>query len=171
MPELSCGDPGTGNLIVQGDNLIALKALLPYYAGQVKCIYIDPPYNTGNEKWAYNDNVNSPVIRDWLGKVVGGEGEIVICYEYSDRFLVCSLLAPEEPSAYLADHWSKHEVARPVRALPLVRETKRTMSEEEANVVRLGISLDSSSGWPAYPLQNAPPASWGPLTQKKFPNM
>ncbi len=75
VPELSCGDPGDGNLIVQGDNLVALKALLPYYAGQVKCIYIDPPYNTGNEGWVYNDNVNSPVIREWLGKVVGKEGE------------------------------------------------------------------------------------------------
>jgi len=51
VPELAAGDPGTGNLIVQGDNLVALKALLPYYAGQVKCIYIDPPYNTGNEGW------------------------------------------------------------------------------------------------------------------------
>jgi hypothetical protein len=48
---LSVGDPGTGNLLVQGDNLLALKALLPYYAGQVKCIYIDPPYNIGNEGW------------------------------------------------------------------------------------------------------------------------
>ena len=75
VPELACGDPGNGNLIVQGDNLVALKALLPYYAGQVKCIYIDPPYNTGDESWAYNDNVNSPVIREWLGKTVGKEGE------------------------------------------------------------------------------------------------
>lgn len=58
------------NLIVQGDNLKALKALLPTYAGKVKCIYIDPPYNTGNEDWKYNDNVNSPMIKDWLGKVV-----------------------------------------------------------------------------------------------------
>jgi adenine-specific DNA-methyltransferase len=54
------------NLIVQGDNLIALKALLPTYAGKVDCIYIDPPYNTGNEGWAYNDNVNSPLIKQWL---------------------------------------------------------------------------------------------------------
>ncbi len=75
VPELSCGAPGAGNLIVEGDNLQALKALLPYYAGQVKCIYIDPPYNTGNEGWAYNDNVNSPLIKDWLGKTVGKEGE------------------------------------------------------------------------------------------------
>src|SRR6266852_560217 len=75
VPDLACSEPGDGNLIVQGDNLVALKALLPYYAGQVKCIYIDPPYNTGNEGWVYDDNVNSPIIRGWLEKVVGGEGE------------------------------------------------------------------------------------------------
>ncbi len=75
VAELSVGDPGSGNLIVEGDNLVALKALLPYYAGQVKCIYIDPPYNTGNEGWVYNDNVNSPIIREWLGKTVGKEAE------------------------------------------------------------------------------------------------
>jgi site-specific DNA-methyltransferase (adenine-specific)/adenine-specific DNA-methyltransferase len=74
-PNLSVGDPGSGNLLVQGDNLLALKALLPYYAGQVKCIYIDPPYNTGNENWVYNDAVNSPEIRNWLGDTVGGETE------------------------------------------------------------------------------------------------
>ncbi len=73
--DLSVGDPQAGNLLVQGDNLEALKALLPYYAGQVKCIYIDPPYNTGNEEWVYNDAMNSPEMRDWLGKVVGGESE------------------------------------------------------------------------------------------------
>jgi site-specific DNA-methyltransferase (adenine-specific)/adenine-specific DNA-methyltransferase len=61
--------------LIEGDNLLALKALLPYYAGKVKCIYIDPPYNTGEENWIYNDNVNSPEIRAWLGKVVGGELE------------------------------------------------------------------------------------------------
>lgn len=55
-----------GNLIVQGDNLHALKALLPMYAGKVDCIFIDPPYNTGNEGWCYNDNVNAPMIREWL---------------------------------------------------------------------------------------------------------
>jgi len=71
--ELSAGDPESGNLLIEGDNLEALKALLPYYAGQVKCIYIDPPYNRGQEDWVYNDNVNSPQIRAWLGKVVGRE--------------------------------------------------------------------------------------------------
>ena len=84
VPDLACGEPGEGNLIVQGDNLVALKALLPYYAGQVKCIYIDPPYNTGNENWVYNDNVNSPLMREWLGKVVGKEGETL---DRHDRWL------------------------------------------------------------------------------------
>ena len=62
-------------MIIHGDNLDALKALLPRYEGRVKCIYIDPPYNTGNEGWAYNDNVNDPKIKKWLGEVVGKEGE------------------------------------------------------------------------------------------------
>jgi DNA modification methylase len=93
VPELSClpaGAEGTDtsdgreNIIVQGDNLHALKALLPRYAGQVKCIYIDPPYNTGNEGWVYNDNVNSPEIRRWLGEVVGKEGETL---DRHDRWL------------------------------------------------------------------------------------
>jgi adenine-specific DNA-methyltransferase len=61
------------NLIVHGDNLKALKSLLPYYNGKVKCIYVDPPYNTGNENWIYNDNVSSPMIQEWLGKVVDRE--------------------------------------------------------------------------------------------------
>jgi len=84
LPELSCGNADSGNLIVQGDNLHALKALLPRYAGQVKCIYIDPPYNTGNEGWVYNDNVNSPQMRKWLGEVVGKEGETL---DRHDRWL------------------------------------------------------------------------------------
>ena len=61
------------NLIIHGDNLKALKALLPLYAGKIKCIYIDPPYNTGNESWAYSDNVSSPMMQEWLGKVVDRE--------------------------------------------------------------------------------------------------
>lgn len=72
---LSAGDVSAGNLLVQGDNLEALRALLPYYGGRVKCVYIDPPYNTGNEGWKYNDRVDSPQIRRWLGKVVGGEAD------------------------------------------------------------------------------------------------
>jgi len=72
---LSVGDPGSGNLLVQGDNLLALKALLPYYAGRVKCIYIDPPYNTGNEGWVYNDNLTSPQFKEWIGQTVGRESD------------------------------------------------------------------------------------------------
>ena len=64
-----------GNLIIHGDNLHALKALMPRYAGRVNCIYIDPPYNTGNEKWLYNDNVNSPTMRDWLKNKSPVDGE------------------------------------------------------------------------------------------------
>ena len=63
------------NMIIHGDNLLALKSLLPQYEGRVDCIYIDPPYNTGNEKWVYNDNINDPYIKKWLGEVVGQEGE------------------------------------------------------------------------------------------------
>ena len=68
-------DNSSENKIICGDNLEALKALLPEYEGRVKCIYIDPPYNTGNENWVYNDNVNSPKIQKWLGQVVGKETE------------------------------------------------------------------------------------------------
>ena len=65
----------SGNKIIHGDNLEALKALLPEYEGKIDCIYIDPPYNTGEERWIYNDNVNDPHIKKWLGEVVGVEGE------------------------------------------------------------------------------------------------
>lgn len=65
----------SGNMIIHGDNLLALKSLMPMYEGRIKCIYIDPPYNTGNENWVYNDNVNDPHIKKWLGEVVGKEGE------------------------------------------------------------------------------------------------
>jgi adenine-specific DNA-methyltransferase len=64
-----------GNLIIEGDNLIALKSLLPTHAGRIKCIYIDPPYNTGNEGWIYNDNLTQPQFKEWIGHAVGKEGE------------------------------------------------------------------------------------------------
>jgi len=64
-----------GNLIIEGDNLIALKSLLPTHAGKIKCIYIDPPYNTGNEGWIYNDNLTQPQFKEWIGNLVGKEGE------------------------------------------------------------------------------------------------
>ena len=74
VPSVSVGKESK-NLIIHGDNLEALKAIMPFYQDKIKCIYIDPPYNTGNEKWTYNDNVNSPKIREWIGKVVGTAGE------------------------------------------------------------------------------------------------
>ena len=91
-------DNGSENMIIRGDNLEALKALLPRYEGQVKCIYIDPPYNTGEEKWVYNDNVNDPRIRKWLGEVVGKEGEDLsrhdkwLCMMYPRLKLLVKLL-------------------------------------------------------------------------------
>lgn len=69
------GKTGTGNMIIHGDNLEALKSLLPQYEGKIKCIYIDPPYNTGKEQWLYTDNVNHPKIEKWLNKIVGKDGE------------------------------------------------------------------------------------------------
>lgn len=89
------------NLIIEGDNLEALKALMPYYVGKVKCIYIDPPYNTGNEGWVYNDNVNSPKIKQWIGKVVGSEGEDLtrhdkwLCMMYPRLKLLRDLLSDD----------------------------------------------------------------------------
>jgi adenine-specific DNA-methyltransferase len=94
------GQPG-GNMLIRGDNLDALKTLLPQYEGRVKCIYIDPPYNTGNEGWVYNDNVNDPKIRKWLGEVVGKEGEDLtrhdkwLCMMYPRLRLLHRLLADD----------------------------------------------------------------------------
>lgn len=91
----------SGNMVVHGDNLEALKALLPRYEGRVKCIYIDPPYNTGNEGWVYNDNVNDPKIRRWLNQVVGKEGEDLsrhdkwLCMMYPRLVLLHKLLAED----------------------------------------------------------------------------
>ena len=89
------------NMIIHGDNLEALKALLPQYEGKVKCIYIDPPYNTGNEGWCYNDNVSDPHIQKWLGEVVGKEGEDLtrhdkwLCMMYPRLMLLQKLLADD----------------------------------------------------------------------------
>ena len=88
-----------GNKIIHGDNLEALKSLLPEYEGRVKCIYIDPPYNTGNEGWVYNDNVTDPKMKKWLGQVVGKESEDLsrhdkwLCMMYPRLKLLHKLLA------------------------------------------------------------------------------
>jgi len=100
VKSLSVGD-SSQNLIIHGDNLEALKSLMPYYYGKIKCIYIDPPYNTGNESWVYNDKVNSPKIKKWLGKVVGGEAEDLcrhdkwLCMMYPRLKLLKDLLSDD----------------------------------------------------------------------------
>jgi adenine-specific DNA-methyltransferase len=73
--QYSFGNAASENMVIHGDNLITLKALLPKYEKSIDVIYIDPPYNTGNENWIYNDNVNDPYIKEWIGKVVGKEGD------------------------------------------------------------------------------------------------
>ncbi|MBS0308879.1 MAG: site-specific DNA-methyltransferase, partial [Proteobacteria bacterium] len=91
----------TNNRIIHGDNLEALKSLLPEFEGKVNCIYIDPPYNTGNEGWVYNDAVNDPKIKKWLGQVVGKEGEDLsrhdkwLCMMYPRLKLLHRLLADD----------------------------------------------------------------------------
>ena len=90
---------GSSGAIIHGDNLDALKALLPEYEGRINCIYIDPPYNTGNEGWVYNDNVNDPKMKKWLGQVVGKEAEDLtrhdkwLCMMYPRLKLLYKLLA------------------------------------------------------------------------------
>ena len=94
-------ETNSGNKIIHGDNLAALKALLPEYEGRIKCIYIDPPYNTGNEGWVYNDNVNDPKFKKWLHTVVGKEGEDLsrhdnwLCMMYPRLKLLHKLLAED----------------------------------------------------------------------------
>jgi adenine-specific DNA-methyltransferase len=90
-----------GNRVIHGDNLEVLKSLLPEFEGKVNCIYIDPPYNTGNEGWVYNDAVNDPKIKKWLGQVVGKEGEDLsrhdkwLCMMYPRLKLLHRLLAAD----------------------------------------------------------------------------
>lgn len=106
--EAALGRNGSENMIIHGDNLDALKALLPRYEGRVKCIYIDPPYNTGNEGWVYNDNVNDPKIRKWLGEVVGKEGEDLtrhdkwLCMMYPRLKLLWKLLEPSNGVIFIS---------------------------------------------------------------------
>ena len=91
-------ETNSGNKIIHGDNLEALKALLPEYEGKIDVIYIDPPYNTGKEKWVYNDNVKHPKIQKWLGEVVGVDGEDLtrhdkwLCMMYPRIMLLHKLL-------------------------------------------------------------------------------
>ena len=98
----SCNPTDTDdNLIIHGDNLHALKALLPRYANRIKCIYIDPPYNTGNEGWCYNDNVNSPLMQNWLTENASVDNEDLerhdkwLCMMWPRLHLLKELLAED----------------------------------------------------------------------------
>ena len=98
--QLEGGNPSLhDNMIIHGDNLLALKALLPTHAGKINCIYIDPPYNTGNEGWCYNDRVDNPMMKAWLGKVVDREDltrhEKWLCMMYPRLSLLHELLAED----------------------------------------------------------------------------
>ncbi len=109
-PELSVGD--SQNLIIKGDNLEALKALMPYYMSKVRLAYIDPPYNTGSQKWMYNDAVNSPEIHKWLQTWVGGEEDLSrhdkwMCMMYPRLKLLHQLLRQD---GIVACHIDEHEV-------------------------------------------------------------
>ncbi len=110
------GEPDSGNMIIHGDNLAALKSLLPQYEGRIKCIYIDPPYNTGNEGWVYNDNVNDPRIKEWLGKVVGAESEDLsrhdkwLCMMYPRLKLLHRLLAEDGVIFISIDDWELYSL-------------------------------------------------------------
>ncbi len=112
--KLSLGD--SENLLIKGDNLEALKALMPYYVGKVKCIYIDPPYNTGTENWVYNDAVNSPEMRSWLGRVVGREDDDLsrhdkwLCMMYPRLKLLWDLLADDGVIFISIDYNEQHHL-------------------------------------------------------------
>jgi adenine-specific DNA-methyltransferase len=105
-------EQSNGNLIVEGDNLVALKALLPEYRGRVKCIYIDPPYNTGNEGWSYNDNVSSPMINEWLGQEVAKDDltkhDKWLCMMTPRLKLLNELLIPEEGIIFISIDDNEH---------------------------------------------------------------
>lgn len=124
-------DNGSENMIIRGDNLEALKALLPRYEGRVKCIYIDPPYNTGNEGWVYNDNVNDPKIKKWLGEVVGKEDEDLtrhdkwLCMMYPRLKLLQKLLADD---GCLIISISYHELHNLVNLLREIFGTKQIVT-------------------------------------------
>jgi len=104
-----------GNLIIHGDNLHALKSLLPRYAGAVDLIFIDPPYNTGNEGWCYNDNVNSPIMKEWLStNPVDGDDLLRhdkwLCMMWPRLVLLKELLAASGTIAICIDENEAHRL-------------------------------------------------------------
>jgi len=136
-------DNGSENMIIKGDNLEALKALLPRFEGKIKCIYIDPPYNTGNEGWVYNDNVNDPKIKKWLGEVVGKEGEDLtrhdkwLCMMYPRLRIMHKLLSVNGCLIVSINHYELHH---------LVSLLKELFSTKQIVVVTVQTSGGKPSG-------------------------
>lgn len=132
----------SGNKIIHGDNLVALKSLLPQYEGRVDCVYIDPPYNTGKEEWVYNDSVNDPRIKKWLGEVVGKEGEDFsrhdkwLCMMYPRLVLISRLLAPDGRLAISISH---HELAN------LMMVCRKIFSKKQV----IPVTVQTSGGKPS----------------------
>jgi adenine-specific DNA-methyltransferase len=151
-PEKSIGAGALdGNLIIHGDNLKALKALLPHYAGKVDCIFIDPPYNTGTESWSYNDNVNSPIMREWFDTNPISKDDLLrhdkwLCMMYPRIKLLHELLSESGTFWMTIDDNEVHharalldDIFGPDRFFACVVWQKRTSPEAR---VRLGAAHD-----------------------------
>ena len=113
----SCNPTDTDdNLIIHGDNLHALKALLPRYANSIKCIYIDPPYNTGSQAWVYNDRVNSPLMKAWFAENSPIDGEDLerhdkwLCMMWPRLHLLRELLSDDGVIFVSIDHHEQHHL-------------------------------------------------------------
>ena len=109
VPAQAIAGREVGHQLIEGDNLEALRALLPRHQGRIKCVTIDPPYNTGNENWVYNDAVNSPAMRAWLGKAVGRDDltrhDKWLCLMYPRLMLLRELLSEDGSIwVFLDDH-------------------------------------------------------------------
>lgn len=164
----TAADNGSGNMIIRGDNLEALKALLPRYEGRVKCIYIDPPYNTGNEGWVYNDNVNDPKIKKWLGEVVGKEGEDLtrhdkwLCMMYPRLKLLQKLLAEDGILAISIGYQELsnllllcNEVFSTKQIMPITVQTSGGKPNGCFNVTHEYIVIIAPIGFEANPLESS----------------
>ena len=146
-----------GNLIIHGDNLHALKALMPRYAGRVNCIYIDPPYNTGNEKWLYNDNVNSPLMQDWLKNKNPVDGEDLerhdkwLCMMWPRLQLLRELLAEDGVIFISIDDNEQHRLRMMMdevfgeenyRNVIVVRRGVKSVQKQFKNIERLNFGCE-----------------------------
>ncbi len=139
-----------GNLIVQGDNLHPLKSLLPMYANKVDCIFIDAPYNTGNEGWCYNDNVNSPMMWAWLEtNPVGIEDGL-----RQDKW--CEHLAGNDDTAYEQSVLQLMTEALSVEKVPRVEELEFVVEDGTRIACDLVLMTEWKTRLPTFSAQTAP---------------